>query len=39
LADATKHAVKLFEKELSTDVDAFDKTLKEAVNKTLKAAQ
>ncbi|MGO8732693.1 MAG: DUF1269 domain-containing protein [Terriglobia bacterium] len=38
LADATKHAVKQFEKELSTDVDAFDKALTEAVNQTLKSA-
>jgi uncharacterized membrane protein len=38
LADATKHAVKQFEKELSTDVDAFSKDLADAVNKSLKAA-
>jgi len=30
--------VKQFEKELSTDVDAFDKALTEAVNQTLKSA-
>ena len=38
LANATKHAVKQFEKELSTDVDAFDKALTETVNQTLKSA-
>jgi uncharacterized membrane protein len=38
LASATKHAVKQFEKELSTDVDAFYKELTEAVSKSLKAA-
>ncbi len=38
LADATKHAVKQFEKALSTDVDAFSKDLTDAVNKSLKAA-
>jgi uncharacterized membrane protein len=38
LADATKHAVKQLEKELSTDVDAFSKNLMDAVNKSLKAA-
>ncbi|HMD84028.1 MAG TPA: DUF1269 domain-containing protein [Terriglobia bacterium] len=38
LAGATKHAVRQFEKELSTDVDAFDKDLTEAVNESLKAA-
>ena len=38
LANATKHAVKAFEKELSTDVDAFSKDLTDAVNKSLKAA-
>jgi uncharacterized membrane protein len=38
LAAATKHAVKQFEKELSTDADAFDKALTEAVNQTLKSA-
>jgi len=36
LADATKHAVKQFEKELSTDVDRFDKDLTQAVNEALK---
>ena len=38
LADATKHAVKQLEKELSTDVDAFNKDLTEAVNRSLKQA-
>jgi uncharacterized membrane protein len=38
LADVTKHAVKQFEKELSTDVEAFDKDLTEAINQSLKAA-
>ncbi len=38
LASATKHAVGQFEKELSTDVDAFDKDLTKAVNEALKAA-
>jgi uncharacterized membrane protein len=38
LADATKHAVKQFEKELRTDVDAFDRELTDAINKSLKAA-
>jgi uncharacterized membrane protein len=38
LAKATKHAVKQFEKELSTDVDAFDKALSEAINQSLKSA-
>ena len=38
LANATKHAVKQFEKELSTDVDAFDKDLTKAVNESLKKA-
>ena len=37
LQEATKHAVKQFEKELRTDVDAFNKDLTEAVNETLKA--
>ncbi|HXW13293.1 MAG TPA: DUF1269 domain-containing protein [Terriglobia bacterium] len=37
LADATKHAVKDFEKEVSTDVDAFNKELTASVNKVLKA--
>ncbi len=38
LQDATKHAVKQFEKELSTDVDTFNKDLTEAVNQSLKDA-
>jgi uncharacterized membrane protein len=38
LRDATKHAVKQFEKEVSTDVDAFNKDLTEAVNESLKNA-
>jgi hypothetical protein len=38
LADATKHAVKQFEKELSTDVEEFDKELTAAVKHSLKAA-
>jgi len=38
LADATKHAVNQFEKELSTDVDAFSKELTKAVNESLKAS-
>lgn len=37
LRGATKHAVKQFEKELSTDVEAFNKDLTEAVNRSLKA--
>jgi len=37
LADATKHAVRQFEKELRTDVDAFDKALTATVNQSLKA--
>ena len=37
LANATKHAVKQFEKELSTDVETFNKALTEAVNQSLKA--
>lgn len=37
LQDATKHAVKQFEKELSTDVESFNKDLSEAVNQSLKA--
>lgn len=36
LADATKHAVKQFEKELSADVKTFDKDLTEAVGEALK---
>jgi uncharacterized membrane protein len=35
LQDATKHAVKQFEKELSTDVESFNKALTEAVNESL----
>jgi uncharacterized membrane protein len=35
LQDATKHAVKQFEKELNTDVKSFDKDLTEAVNQLL----
>ena len=38
LQDATKHAVKQFEKELSTDVDRFNNDLTEAVNQSLKGA-
>ena len=38
LANATKHAVKQFEKQLSTDVDAFDKDLTKAVNESLNKA-
>jgi uncharacterized membrane protein len=38
LRDATKHAVKQFEKELSTDVEAFNEDLTEAVNQSLKGA-
>jgi uncharacterized membrane protein len=38
LRDATQHAVKQFEKELSTDVDAFNKDLTEAINQSLKGA-
>jgi Sec-independent protein translocase protein TatA len=38
LKDATKHAVKQFEKELSTDVASFDKDLTAAVNESLKNA-
>jgi len=38
LQDATKHAVKQFEKELSTDVETFNKDLTEAVNESLKDA-
>ncbi len=37
LADATKHAVNQFEKELNTDVKNFDKDFTEAVNQALKA--
>ncbi len=35
LRDATKHAVKQFEKELSTDVKSFNKDLTEAVDQLL----
>jgi uncharacterized membrane protein len=38
LQSATKHAVKQFEKQLGTDVQAFDKALSEAVNQFLKEA-
>jgi uncharacterized membrane protein len=38
LANATKRAVKTFETELNTNVDAFNKDLTEAVNQLLKAA-
>ena len=38
LQDATKRAVKEFEKELSTDVESFNQDLTEAVNQSLKAA-
>jgi uncharacterized membrane protein len=38
LANATKHAVTQFEKELRTDVDAFNKDLTATIDKTLKAA-
>ena len=37
LRDATKRAVNQFEKELSTDVETFNKDLTEAVNQSLKA--
>lgn len=37
LKDATKHAVKQFEKELSTDVEAFNKALTDAINQSLTA--
>lgn len=33
----TKHAVKRFEKEMSTDVDAFNKALTMAVDQWVKA--
>jgi hypothetical protein len=33
--DATKHAVKQFEKELNTDVATFDKDLTAAINEAL----
>ena len=35
LQDATKHAVKQFEKELSTDVESFNKALTDAVNESM----
>ena len=38
LASATKHAVKQFEKEMSTDLKAFNKALKTAINESVKAA-
>jgi len=38
LQKATKHAVSQFEKQLNTDVEAFDKALTEAVNESLKRA-
>jgi len=38
LQNSTKHAVKQFEKELSTDVETFNKDLTEAVNESLKDA-
>ena len=38
LQKVTKHAVKQFEKQLDTDVQAFDKALTEAVNQALKDA-
>lgn len=38
LGNATKRAVKIFETELSTNVEAFNKDLTEAVNQLLKAA-
>ncbi len=38
LQNATKRAVKQFEKQLNTDVEAFDKALADAVNQTLKEA-
>lgn len=37
LKDATRHAVKQFEKELRIDVDTFNKDLTDAVNESLKA--
>ena len=36
LQNATKHAVKQFEKELSTDAESFNKDLEGAVNQSLK---
>ena len=38
LAKAVKHAVRDFEKEVTTDADAFNQALTEAINKTLKDA-
>jgi uncharacterized membrane protein len=38
LANATKHAMKQFEKQLSTDAETFNKDLTAAVNRSLKAA-
>jgi uncharacterized membrane protein len=38
LQKVTKGAVKQFEKQLSTDVEAFDKALSEAVNEAMKSA-
>jgi hypothetical protein len=38
LASATEHAVKQFEKEMSTDVKAFNKALKAATQQPAKAA-
>jgi len=38
LHTATQHAVKRFEKQLNTDVQAFDKALSEAINQSLKEA-
>ncbi len=38
LQNATKRAVKQFEKQLNTDVEAFDKALADAINQTLKEA-
>jgi len=36
LQSATKHAVRQFEKQLNTDVEAFDEALSKAVNESLK---
>ena len=38
LQDATKHALKQYEKELSIDVERFNKDLTKAVNQSLKDA-
>ena len=38
LQSATKHAVRQFEKQLDTDVETFDKALREAVNQSLKTS-